>query len=219
MSVKRRSGFSILFALVLTSSISSFAQNGSQAPRTIFRDHNGFEVSNNEFVDIRMANFHYPDATITRTLEDGSIEFRLQKIPQEGEQAPAVTFKSLAGEKFELPALRGKVIVLNFWFIGCASCLAHQPKLNELKAKFAGEKDVVFLAATADPVSEVKRFLDKRKFDYTQAADAEAALKTFRFSGYPRNIVISKTGEIMYWRTSVHAWDKFESVIRGELAK
>ena len=37
-------------------------------PKTIFRDSEGGLVSNNEFVDIRMANFHYPDATVTRTL-------------------------------------------------------------------------------------------------------------------------------------------------------
>lgn len=189
------------------------------APRTVFLDHEGKQVSNNEFVDIRMANFHYRDATVQRVLDDGTIEFRLQKIPQEGEMAPAVTFSSLSGEKYDLAAVRGKVVVLNFWFIGCASCLAHQPKLNAFKAKFGGEKDVIFLAATADAPGDVKNYLKKQPFDFMQAADAGEQLKTFRFSGYPRNIVISKTGEIVYWRTSIHAWDKFESVVRGELAK
>jgi thiol-disulfide isomerase/thioredoxin len=188
-------------------------------PRTVLLDHNGKEISNNEFVDIRMANFQYRDATIQRVRDDGTIEFRLQKIPQEGETAPLVTFRTLSGEKFDMAALRGKVVVLNFWFIGCASCLAHQPKLNSLKAKFDGQKDVIFLAATADPASDVRGYLRKQPFDLIQAADASEQLKAFRFSGYPRNIVISKTGEIVYWRTTVHAWDKFESVIRTELAK
>ena len=52
-----------------------------------------------------------------------------------------------------------------------------------------------------------------------QTAGAAAELKKFVFSGYPKNIVISKTGEIVYWRSNVHAWDKFESVVRTELAK
>lgn len=188
-------------------------------PRTILLDHEGKEISNNEFVDIRMANFQYRDATIQRARDDGTIEFRLQKIPQEGEMAPAVSFRALSGEKFDMAALRGKVVVLNFWFIGCASCLAHQPKLNSLKAKFDGQKDVIFLAATADPAGDVRDYLKKQPFDMIQAADAGEQLKAFRFSGYPRNIVISKTGEIVYWRTTVHAWGKFESVIRTELAK
>ena len=41
----------------------------------------------------------------------------------------------------------------------------------------------------------------------------------FVFSGYPKNIVISKKGEIVYWRSTVYAWEKFESVVRAELAK
>jgi thiol-disulfide isomerase/thioredoxin len=109
--------------------------------------------------------------------------------------------------------------VLNFWFIGCAVCRAHHPKLNELKGKFAGRDDVVFLAATYESEGDVKKYLSKEKFDYLQVADADPLLKTFRFAGYPRNIVVSRTGEIVYWRTSVSAWDKFESVIRNELAK
>lgn len=218
MRIKRLTILSGIVAVAI-SVVSVFGQSGVKAPRTVLLDHNGAEISNNEFVDIRMANFHYPDATITRTLNDGTIEFRLQRIPQEGEKAPKVVFRTLGGEKLDLSGLTGKVVVLNFWFIGCASCLAHQPKLNTLRSKFEGEKDVIFLAATADPAGDVKKYLAKQRFDYTQIADADEQLKAFRFSGYPRNIVISKTGEIVYWRTTIAAWDKFESVIRSELSK
>src|SRR4051812_27891598 len=38
--------------------------------------------------------------------------------------APNFSVTSLEGEKFELAALRGKVVVLNFWFTGCAPCVA-----------------------------------------------------------------------------------------------
>lgn len=206
--------FSSIALIILSGCV--LAQS-KEVPKTLFFDSDGNSISNNEFVDIRMANFHYPDATIVRTLEDGTVEFRLQKIPQEGMAAPDIAGKTLDGKKIEPTTLKGKVIVLNFWFIGCASCRAHQPKLNELRAKFAGRDDVIFIAITADPGGEVRKYLTKEKFDYAQIADAEALLKTFRFSGYPKNIVVNKQGEIVYWRGSVHAWDKFESVVRNEL--
>ncbi len=191
----------------------------SQTPKTIFRDNAGNLVSNNEFVDIRMANFNYPDATIVKTLADGTIEFQLQKIPQEGMAAPAFSVKTIDGGRVDLAALKGKVVVLNFWFIGCAACRAHQPKLNELKAKFAGRDDVVFLAITADPVGEVKKYLSKERFDYPQATDSDAVIKAFRVAVYPKNIVINKIGEMVYWRSTIAAWDKFESVINRELER
>lgn len=184
-----------------------------------FRDSDGNSVSNNEFVDIRMANFNYPDGTIVKTLPDGTKEFQLQKIPQEGMAAPAFSVKTLDGSRVDPTALKGKVVVLNFWFIGCPSCRAHQPKLNELKAKFGGREDVVFLAITPDPASDVKKYLSKERFDYPQVTDGDALIKAFRVAVYPKNIVINKNGEIVYWRSTIAAWDKFESVVRRESAK
>lgn len=216
MRAKKMEKLLIGILMLLSIAALAIAQPAKTSPpREIFRDHDGNLVSNNEFVDIRMANYHYQDATIVRTLEDGTIEFRLQKIPQEGMAAPEIAGKTLDGKKIDAAMLKGKVVVLNFWFIGCASCRAHQPKLNELKAKFADRDDVIFLAVTADPAGDVRKYIEKEKFDFPQLTDAEQLLKTFRFSGYPKNIVISRQGEIVYWRSTVHAWDKFDSVIRS----
>ncbi|HJS52097.1 MAG TPA: TlpA disulfide reductase family protein [Pyrinomonadaceae bacterium] len=189
------------------------------APKTIFRDSDGNIVSNNEFVDIRMANFHYPDRTLAKTLEDGTIEFRLQKIPQEGMQSPAFSVTTLDGRTVSSSDLKGKVVVLNFWFIGCPVCRSHKPKLNELRARFPNSADVVFLAMTADTASDVKKYLAKEPFEYLHAADAKPAMDGFVFSGFPKNIVIDRTGKIVYWRSTIAAWDKFEMVVRAELAK
>src|SRR5688572_25199258 len=187
--------------------------------KTIFRDSDGNLVSNNEFVDIRMANFHYPDATVVRTLEDGTIEFRLQKIPQEGMQMPEASVSLVDGARVPLSDFRGKVLVLNFWFIGCPVCRAIKPQLNEFKAQFAGRDDIVFLAVTGDPEGKVKDYLKKEPFDYLQATDSADALSMSKHGGYPKNIVVSKTGEIVYWRSTIKAWDKFRSVVQAELAK
>jgi len=128
--VRIATGF--LFVLM---AMPAFAQMVASS-KMIYRDYEGTIISNNEFVDIRMANFHYKDATIVNTLPDGSTEFRLQKIPQEGMSAPAFLVKTIDGRTMSLDSLKGKVVVLNFWFIGCAICRAHKPKLNDLKAKF-----------------------------------------------------------------------------------
>ena len=200
----------------------SFAQSKvpTSAPgKTIFRDSNGELISNNEFVDIRMANFNYPDATIVKSFDDGTVEFRLQKIPQEGVLVRDFKVRTIDGKEIAMGDLRGKVVVLNFWFIGCAVCRAMKPMLDDFKAKFSDNDNIVFLAMTADPAGAVRDYLRKEPFHYIQAADAKAALDSFAFAGYPKNIVISKTGEIIYWRSVIRAWPKFESVVRAELAK
>lgn len=209
----------LLCLLSLIAATTQFVLTQQTAPKTIFRDSDGNLISNNEFVDIRLANFHYKDATLVKTLDDGTVEFRLQKIPQEGMIAPLFAVKSIDGQTVRLADLRGKVVVLSFWFIGCPSCRAIKPKLNEFAAKFGRDQEVVFIAMTGDPADSVKRYLSKEPFDYLQVAGAKAAMDQFVSTGFPRNIVIGKTGEIVYWRGTIYAWDKFEAVVRTELEK
>ncbi|MBC7900701.1 MAG: TlpA family protein disulfide reductase [Saprospiraceae bacterium] len=187
--------------------------------KTIFRDSDGNEVSNNEFVDIRMANFHVKDATKMAVLEDGTVEFRLQKVPQEGTIAPEFSVTTMDGRTFSAAELKGKVLVLNFWFIGCPGCLEEMPKLNAAVQKFGSSENVMFIALTFDSKSKLKSFLAREKFDYEMVADAQTTLDDFGFSGYPKNIVIGKDGRIVYWRSTIRAWEKFDSVIQAELNK
>ncbi|MDM7920957.1 MAG: TlpA disulfide reductase family protein [Pyrinomonadaceae bacterium] len=187
--------------------------------RPVYFDSNGKRITQEEFVEIRTANPNVPDATIIRAGEDGTVEFRLQKIPQEGMPLPEFSVRTIDGMNISTSDLKGKVVVLNFWFIGCPACMSEMPSLNLLAAKFAGKEDVVFLSMTEDKLAAVKRFVERERFDYTHAAEAGSAMKLFGFVGYPKNIVVSKTGEVVYWRTGIKAWNKFESVIRAELEK
>ena len=215
--ILRNIGFIAL--LISVGAFAAIAQAKASIPKTLFYDSDGNPVSNNEFVDIRMANPNYPDRTLMRTLDDGTVEFRLQKIPQEGMRAPDFAFETLDGKTISSSELRGKVVVLNFWFIGCSVCRAIKPKLNTFEKKFDGRDDVVFIAATGDQPRDVRNFAKQEPLEYIQTAGAGEELKKFVFNGYPKNIVISRTGEIVYWRTTIHAWDKFESVVRAELGK
>jgi peroxiredoxin len=176
-------------------------------------------ISDLEFVDIRMANFHIPDRSIVKTLEDGSTEFRLQKVPQEGAPLPPLELRTLDGKILTAQDLAGKVLVVNFWFVGCPACVYETPRLNELAAKFAGRDDVLFVSMTADPTSRVRKYLEKEKFDYVHVADAGPQMRSIGFGGYPKNFVVGRDGRIVYWRSTVRAWWKFEAVIREELAK
>jgi peroxiredoxin len=93
------------------------------------------------------------------------------------------------------------------------------PKLNALKAKYSGNDSVKFIAVAPNTPDELRHFLAKQNFDYEIVASALSIANLFKFNGYPRNIVIGKDGKIAYWRTTVRAWDKFDSVIQAELAK
>jgi peroxiredoxin len=114
--------------------------------------------------------------------------------------APAFSVTSLEGEKFELAALRGKVIVLNFWFIGCAPCVAEFGELNGLVKEFKN-KGVVFIAPTLDNETSLKPFLKERRFQYHIVPNASSLIVSTYSDGsgnvvFPTHIVIDKDGKV-----------------------
>lgn len=62
----------------------------------------------------------------------------------EGERGEPVEFSSelFDGSTVNIADERGKPVVLNFWYAGCAPCRAEAPDLNELYAAYG--QDVVF---------------------------------------------------------------------------
>jgi len=114
--------------------------------------------------------------------------------------APAFNVTSLDGKKFELASLRGKVVVLNFWFTGCPPCLSEIPKLNRLVDEFK-EKDVVFIAPTWDNVVALQTFLKDHPFKYEVIPNAAKMIINSYNDGpgtvvFPMHLVIDREGRI-----------------------
>jgi thiol-disulfide isomerase/thioredoxin len=108
---------------------------------------------------------------------------------------PAITFtaKGMDGKTYDIAALRGKVVVLNFWFIGCAPCRMEIPGLNTLVKEFAN-KDVVFLALALDEEKDLKEFLKKTPFAYTIIPKTSEIADLHSVEGFPTHIIIDRKG-------------------------
>jgi peroxiredoxin len=192
----------------------------AQRPKTILLDADGNRLTDEEFVDLRLANRSDRRDPATKTiLDDGTVQFKLSKIPQEGTVAPVFEAPTINGKFLSSEDLKGKVLVLNFWFIGCPGCMEELPKLNVLAAKYRDNDNVRFIAIAPNTPDELRLFLSREKFDYEMVGSARVISNLFNFVGYPRNIVVGKDGRIVYWRTTVRAWDKFGSVIQAQLNK
>ena len=124
----------------------------------------------------------------------------IEKNPEarfdEGELAKDFIVTDLKGNNIKLSELRGKVVVLNFWFIKCKPCVIEMPHLNKLK-KLYKNKNVTFLAITFDKKEMVEQFLDDHVFNYIIGANANDAISIYGVNSFPTNMVINQKGEIV----------------------
>jgi peroxiredoxin len=116
--------------------------------------------------------------------------------------APEFAFKDLTGESFSLASLKGKIVVLNFWFTQCGGCIAEMAELNKLKHGYDG-KDVVFLAITFDDADKIKTFLKKKKFEYAIIPDSKKTCNDYDIYGYPTSMVLDRNGVVRFINCSL----------------
>jgi thiol-disulfide isomerase/thioredoxin len=72
-----------------------------------------------------------------------------------GQAAPALIVKLLDGRELDLAALRGKIIVLNFWATWCAPCRAEMPALDAFYGRYRAE-GLEVLGVSADDAHDRK---------------------------------------------------------------
>jgi peroxiredoxin len=110
--------------------------------------------------------------------------------------APGFRATELDGSPVDLQALRGKVVVLNFWFINCAPCKLEIPALNQLVAHYRERDDVVFLGLATDAAAPLKTFLRGTRFDYRIVPAASDMAEDYGVRVFPTHVLIDRQGRL-----------------------
>ncbi|MCS3737059.1 peroxiredoxin family protein [Mucilaginibacter dorajii] len=117
-----------------------------------------------------------------------------------GEPIKLFSTHDINGNKLSLKELRGKVVVLNFWFIGCPACMQEIPELNEVSAKYKDNPNVVFIAVALDFKSDLKKFLATTPFNYQVVNEGGIYAKEYGIALYPTNLILDKEGKVaLHW--------------------
>lgn len=90
-----------------------------------------------------------------------------------GNVAPDFTLTSLNGKQVSLSQLRGKPVMLNFWYGTCPGCLAEMPGIEHFySAQRAAGKDFVILGVNSvDDAQTTQQFAQQYGLTYSLALD------------------------------------------------
>ena len=117
-----------------------------------------------------------------------------------GSMAPSVGYTLLDGRQSSTDALRGKVVLVNFWATDCAPCVQEMPQFVALHEKFkARGYETLAVAMRHDPPALVIRFAEQRRLPFGVVIDNTGAVaKSFdEVQVTPTSVLINKRGEIV----------------------
>jgi thiol-disulfide isomerase/thioredoxin len=134
-----------------------------------------------------------------------------------GTTAPALRLPDLDGAMTDLAALRGKVVVVNFWATWCPPCRREMPSLARLARAIDSDKLVVLAVDVGEGVDTVFPFLGTLETfpDFPILLDKDAAsLKPWGVRGLPTTYVIASDGSIVYRAVGGREFDHADVVGR-----
>ncbi len=135
-----------------------------------------------------------------------------------GNIAPSFSVITLDGETLELAALRGRVVVLNFWGTWCAPCRREMPDLQAIHAAYGTDNVVVLGLAVRDSESAVRAFREEFGISFALALDeGEKLAARYAVVGQPNTVVIGKDGRIVQQFFSVISHNALKPVIESAL--
>lgn len=161
---------------------------------------------------IREVGNHAPGSSVRLSLSRGGAELALTvtlaelpdsdemlRLDKVGLQAPS--WQNIATVSGALPegvqALRGRVVLLDFWATWCVACRMATPKLTSWQAKF-GAQGLSVIGITDDPVLEASQGVTSFGMKYAAVATdpTYATQRAFGVRALPTVFVIDKRGVI-----------------------
>ncbi len=115
-----------------------------------------------------------------------------------GDEAPDFQLEDNQGNKVSLSALRGKVVMINFWATWCPPCRAEMPSMEKLHQAMDGD-DFVMLAINIEENgrASVAEFLKNNPHNFPVLYDEEGVVqKLYGVYKFPESFVIRKDGII-----------------------
>jgi peroxiredoxin len=118
---------------------------------------------------------------------------------EKGQAAPNFSVSLLDGKQLSLSDLRGKVVMLNFWFIDCPACKEEIPDLQRFyAAQQQSRRDMVIVGINVlDNQANVSKFASQQHITYPLAVDSNHTIaRLYSIRAEPTSYFLDRRGII-----------------------
>src|SRR5258706_13140378 len=124
----------------------------------------------------------------------GNDETRAGHMKLLGETAPAVDLTDWQGGPVTAGAMKGKIVVIDFWATWCPPCKKAVPHNNELAKKYADKGVLVVGACGGGQEEKMNDVVAETKMEYPTGKATEETTKAWGVPGWPRDVAVVRQG-------------------------
>ena len=120
-----------------------------------------------------------------------------------------------SGAPYALAALRGRVVLVNFWATWCEPCESEMPAMERLYAALPRDRFELVAVAIDDDEGLVQAFQDEYRLSFPIVLDLDQSVyQTYQTMGVPESLLIDQEGRIIERYVGPREWDAPEYVER-----
>lgn len=163
---------------------------------------------NNDFIKTNFTNINISPNQPTENSWYYSTYTDEYKLAKQKEVSQLIPVGSIASEwtlplynkneNVSLSGLKGKVILLDFWFKNCSPCIESIPHLNVINTKFKDKKFKILGINTWDLQKDITTFCNKHKIGYDILMNGKELAKRYGIDEFPTIVLIDKEGKVLY---------------------
>jgi cytochrome c biogenesis protein CcmG/thiol:disulfide interchange protein DsbE len=122
-----------------------------------------------------------------------------------------------AGEILKLSDLKGKPVVVNFWFPSCPPCVAEMPDLQESFERHNGDVEFVGVQLIGlDSAVDGQAFVDQLGVTYALGPDEGIIIRDYKVRGFPTTVFVDSEQNVIREWTGILNEEKLEELV-GEI--
>ena len=127
---------------------------------------------------------------------------------QDGLPAPSFRVARLGGGELSLDALRGKVVLVNFWATWCAPCEKEMPAMQRLFEQLAPRGFELVAISVDEQDAPVAKFRERLRLSFPIGLDPKKeAAQRYQSLRYPESFLIDRQGILVARYIGERDWD------------
>lgn len=126
------------------------------------------------------------------------VSVRARAAIQVGDSVTSVSYKSTSGGDVSIAALKGKLVLIDFWATWCGPCMHEAPHMVAINEKY-GTKGLVLLGISLDQdAAAMTQGAKAAKLNWPQVIDGGKFSAMFGVDSIPRTFLVGPDGKVLW---------------------